>query len=202
MPENDFSDFLLKEYENIAQAFFNSREVLAKWVKYYLVVMAAPFSFIAFIYKDKPEKFNIFALPDTLSILIAVIGLIGLFLAFIIVESGVDSVLYARSVNGIRKYFIDKAHLTNPKDYIVLPYDTKKPDYIGFGDLTWTTIVTGVINSFYISLAIPQINITKIIYFCYLSQKSMTIILFVLLLALHPIYYVYAAKAKERKYGN
>ncbi len=202
MGNKDFSDFLLTEYENIAAAFFNSREVLAKWVKYYLVVMAAPFSFIAFIYKERPDNFNIFALPATLAILISLIGVIGLLLSFVIIESGIDSVLYARTVNGVRKYFVDRSGVTNKREYVVLPTDIKKPAYIGFGDLAWITIITGMINSFYVSLAIPQVQIVRQLYINYINQTSLSITIFTTLLIAHPVYYAIAARSKDKKYGR
>lgn len=198
----DFSDFLLAEYEYIAAAFFNSRDVLAKWVKYYLLVMAAPFSFIAFIYKADPNSFNISRLPSTLTILITLIGLIGIFLSFIIIESGLDSVLYARTVNGIRKYFADNENLENIKRYIVLPVDTNTPDYLKFGELFWITIITGIVNSFYIALAMPQNCIVKTLYVDRISQITVSVTLFFIMLVLHIVYYIVASIVKNKKYRN
>jgi hypothetical protein len=210
MPDNDISDFLLKEYENIAQAFFNAREVLAKWVKYYLLVMAVPFSFIAFIYKDQPKNFNIFELPETLSILISLIGLIGLFLSFIIIDSGIDSILYARTVNGIRKFFLDREptltihdnQFINTRDYTVLPDSKKKPAYLSCGELAWITIVTSLIDSFYLSMGFPQISFLKDIYKEYICQNKLIPIIFFISLIIHVFYYVIASMRKENKYGT
>jgi len=167
-----------------------------------LVVMAAPFSFIAFIYKEKPDDFNIFTLPATLAILISLIGVIGLLLSFVIIESGIDSVLYARTVNGLRKYFVDKSDIGNIREYLVLPTDIKKPAYLGFGDLAWITIITGMINSFYISISIPQVQMLKQLYVSYVNQIPLTAIIFSILLIAHPVYYITAAKCKDKKYGR
>lgn len=202
MRNKEFTDFLLAEYENIAAAFFNSRDVLAKWVKYYLLVMAAPFSFIAFIYKTEPNSFDILKLPSTLTILITLIGFIGFFLSFIIIDSGLDSILYARTVNGIRKYFADNENLQNIKRYIVLPVDTNTPKYLKIGELFWITIVTGIINSFYIAIAMPQNCIVKTLYLDRISQTAVTITMFIILLVLQITYYVLASITKDKKYGN
>lgn len=58
--DNNMQNFLLKEYEKIADAFFDAREVTSRWVKYYLLVVAVPFSFIAFIYKDHSDRVQYF----------------------------------------------------------------------------------------------------------------------------------------------
>jgi hypothetical protein len=36
MSHNDFTDFLIIEYENIAKAYFSAHELTAKWFKFYL----------------------------------------------------------------------------------------------------------------------------------------------------------------------
>lgn len=58
MPSNDISYFLLKEYECLSEAFFEARDVTAKWIKYYLIIMAAPFSFVAIIKQGAKEYCN------------------------------------------------------------------------------------------------------------------------------------------------
>jgi len=203
MPSNDLSDFLLKEYESIAQAFFEARETTAKWVKYYLLIMAVPFSFIAFIYKDKPGQFDIFCLPDTLSILLSLIGVVGLFLAFIIIESVTDSILYARSVNGIRKIFLDRENdqFRNIRQYVVLPDDIRKPSYLGFKELLWITIITALINSFYISIGFTQVSALKEKYIAFFALKTMMIWLFLVFVILHIAFYIFSSINKEKKYG-
>lgn len=203
MPSNDISDFLLKEYECIAQAFFEARETTAKWVKYYLLIMAVPFSFIAFIYKDKPALFDIFSLPDTLSILISLIGIVGLFLAFIIIESITDSILYARSVNGIRRIFLDRENdqFKNIRQFVVLPDNIKKPSYLGFKELLWITIIMALINSFYICIGFPQISSLKEIYSAFISFETLILCLFILFIVMHLIFYIFSSINKEKKYG-
>lgn len=203
MPSNDISDFLLKEYESIAKAFFDARETTAKWVKYYLLIMAVPFSFIAFIYKDKPEQFDIFCLSETLSILISLIGVVGLFLAFIIIESVTDSILYARAVNGIRKIFLDRENdqFRNIRQYVVLPDDIKKPSYFGFKELLWITIITALINSSYISIGFPQFSVLKGKYIECFASKTLMIWLFLISLVLHVVFYIFLSINKQKKYG-
>ena len=194
--KNDISDFLLKEYENIAQAFFNSREVLSKWVKYYLIVMAVPFSFIAFLYKEKPDTFDIFNMSQTLSFLILGIGVIGFFLSFIIIECALDSVLYARSVNGVRKFFVDRSIKNdNLVGCIVLPTMTNKPSYRGF-EKFWITSFVALINSFYISFGFVQLFLKNLV-----NYRIIIILIFFVLCLVHYLYFIFAVSQKKRSYG-
>ncbi len=199
--DDNVINFLLKEYEKIAEAFFDAREVTSKWVKYYLLVVAVPFSFIPFIYKDRPGEFNLFGLPDTLALLFSFVGLVGLFLTFIIIHSGMDSILYAKAVNGIRKYYVDRAkkHSCNLRQYIVLPYDVNVPKYINLGgELSMIVLACGLINSIYLGLGLSQITALRVAYTSQLMFASLIIILSILI---HGLYYIRSAKKKEKVYG-
>lgn len=196
---------MLKEYEHLAEAYFNSHEITAKWVKYYLIVMAAPFSLIAFIYKDEPNNFNFFCLSNTLAIFIGIIGLLGLLIALITLNVRLDTTMYARAVNGVRKYFWDKEREKNKSlniildelKYRVLPDDVKQPKFVKISDLVWLTLLMGLVNSFYLSIGISQMSICKefapVIY-----QKPKLI--FFLFIVLHILYYLIVAFIKEKKY--
>lgn len=198
MRENDISDFLLKEYESISQAFFEARDTTAKWVKYYLIIMAAPFSFFAFMYKDKPRDFDISSLPGTLSSLMLLIGLVGMFLAFIIIESSTDNILYARAVNGIRKIFMDRENeqFANIRQYVILPTDIKKPLYLGWKKTLWITIITGIINSSYLGIGLSQMEFLKNKSCCPIGW-----ILGILFFVIHLAFYIMNSLRKEKKDG-
>ncbi len=197
MPENDISDFLLKEYERISQAFFEARETTAKWVKYYLIIMAAPFSFIALMYKDKPSDFDMSNLPATLSSVMWLIGLVGMFLAFIIIESSTDNILYARAVNGIRKIFMDREneYFSNIGQYVILPIDIKKPNYLGWKKTLWITSITGIINSSYLGIGLSQVQFFKS------STCPIGWILGIIFFIIHLSFYIINSLRKEKKDG-
>lgn len=198
MPANDISDFLLKEYERISQAFFEARETTAKWVKYYLIIMAAPFSLFAFMYKDKPCDFDISSLPHTFSGLVLLIGIVGMFLAFIIIESSTDNILYARAVNGIRKIFMDRENeqFANIRQYVILPTDIRKPHYLGWKKTLWITTITGIINSCYISIGLSQIQ-----FFKNKSSHPIEWKLAILFFIIHLAFYIINSLRKEKKDG-
>ncbi len=209
MANKDITDFLLTEYENVAQAFFNSFDIGARWVRYYLIILAVPFSFIAVIYHSKADQFDLLNLPSSVAILIAVIGLLNVLVSYIVVDLRLDSILYARTVNGIRKYFIDQ--ILKPEElnsgskideYVLLPTDINKPSFLKFklGDLFFLTIFMALINSLYFSLGVTQIKSFKDYYSCCISQFTMFITLFISVVIIQFIVFFKASKKKETDY--
>lgn len=198
--KNDMSDFFMKEYENIAQAYFNSHELAAKWMKFYLIILAVPFSFIAFIFSKKPEQLDLLNLPNTISILIFVVGIINTVLSFLIIHSRMDTTLYARTINGIRKYFYDhnKDRIENLKQYIILPIDATKPHFLRYrGDRFLLLILTSFVNSLYLGYGFSQIKILQ-------DEISYLwgMVIFIVSILMHFLYYIYAAKRLESRYGT
>jgi hypothetical protein len=208
MPNKDITDFLLTEYENVAKAFFNSYDIGARWVRYYLIILAVPFSFIAFIYHNKADQFDLFNLPASIAILIFVIGLLNILVSYIIVDLKLDSILYARTVNGIRKYFVEKIldveELSPNKmqKYVLLPTDVNKPAFLEFGsgDLFFLTSFMVIINSIYFSLGLTQIRSFKNLYEPCVSQFTVFIIFLLLGVILQFAVFMNASKKKERDY--
>lgn len=207
MNNKDIIDFLLIEYENIAKAYFNAHEITAKWFKYYLLMLATPFSIIALIYNNSVAEFDLLKLPNTIAILIFLVGLLCTFVSFIIINSRLDATLYARSVNGIRKYFVDQEgeNKGNSKikvdKYLVLPTDIKRPAFLKFiGDLTTLVMVMAITNSFYLGIGLAQIQQIIIkpnlcMSFCW--SFSIT---FCISIIIHLSYYIFFSKRKEHTY--
>lgn len=208
MSNKDITDFLLAEYENIAKAFFNSYDIGARWVRYYLIILAVPFSFIAIIYHNKADQFDLFSLPPSIAILISVIGLLNVLVSYIIVDLRLDSILYARTVNGIRKYFVEQIMNLEElkpnkiKDYILLPTDINIPRFLAFksGDLFFLTAFMVIINSLYFSLGISQIESFKNVYNPFLSQFIIFILILILGIIIQFVLFMKASMKKEKDY--
>lgn len=200
----DLSDFLLEEYKNIAQAYFNSHEVTAKWVKFYLIIIASPYSIILFVYKNNPVGFDYNNLPNIISSSLFLIGFLGTLMSFVILNSRLDSTLYARSVNGIRKFFKENHKKLYPEanieQFFVLPDNVNKPKFLKLGDLTILVIFMSVVNSLYISLGFAQIDNIRPYYNKCMSQKAMSIILFTLVFTTHWLYYYNNGNKKSKTY--
>jgi len=127
----EFDKFQLEEYKNISQAHFKTIETISIFFRHYLLIMSIPIIVAGFFVQvNEPTKsfaryYQIFA--STLII----IAFIGFFMLGYIIVLRMDGVLYARTVNGVRKYFYNKIskdfeRIINTK---VLPYATTRPPY-------------------------------------------------------------------------
>ena len=210
MNNKDITDFLLIEYENIAKAYFNAHEITAKWFKYYLLMLATPFSIIALTYHNGNTEFDLLKLPSTIAILIFLIGLLCTFVSFIIINSRLDATLYAKAVNGIRKYFVEQENINIEKkqigrldEYLVLPTDIKKPPFLKImGDLSILVAVMAITNSIYLGLGLIQIQQIKVKLDNYLSFGFSFGIIFLLSIIFHLSYYIMFSKRKDHTYTN
>ena len=127
----EFDEFQLSEYENISQAHFKTIETISIFFRHYLLVMSFPIIVAGFFVQVRePTKYfaQYYQIFASILMIIAAIGVC--MLGYIIVLR-MDGVLYARTVNGIRKYFYNKIN----KDFEriiktkVLPYATTRPSY-------------------------------------------------------------------------
>lgn len=153
-----FEGFLTSEYENIAQAHFKSIETISQFFRYYLLIMSIPLSAVALVAQQafvSPNRSYIKSFflnhnffPFLILLLVSLIG-VGIFCY--IVNIRLDTVLYARTVNGIRKYYYDKFD-EDPNlklRYRQLPQSPLLPSYYEEWMFLPVVAVFGMINSFY-----------------------------------------------------
>jgi hypothetical protein len=161
MSENRTSDFLLKEYERISEAHFNTSNQISLFFRYYLTLMSVPALLVLYINKDITTVENIFnttvhfPLKPHIGCLCLLISLIGLALTIYLTKLKFEHILYARTVNGIRNYF--HTNDESLKQFLVLPTNTKKPSFIGFG-FGSLVFVNGLVNSSYLSIGLFLLN--------------------------------------------
>lgn len=158
--KDSFEKFLLSEYSHIAQAHFKSLETISTFFRYYILILSIPISAIGIFYQISPEKevgisnfITNYRWEISMSfVLIAIVG-IGMF--FYILNLRFDGLLYARVVNGIRKYFYGKSSEDmNYKLHIrVLPQSPQIPNYHEPRYFFPIIFVFGIINSIYFDLA-------------------------------------------------
>lgn len=194
--KNDVTDFLLKEYELVAKAYFDSRDITTRWFKYYLLIIAAPLSFIAVTYNGKYAEFNIFKMGPSLGFIILFIGLFCILFFKAILYIGLDAVLYARTVNGIRKVFLENDNNGfNYAKYRVLPIDIKLPEMYKYSGHLFTLITCmALMNSIYVFLGLIQFKCHVIYYvFCFIVSF--------LIFCLHFKLYKSTCKWKEKTYS-
>lgn len=150
-----FKDFLLSEYSNIAQAHFKSIETISTFFRYYLLIMSIPISAVAIFFQISPDKQKvlniIFDYKLPISIVLFCIYAIGLGVFCFMTNLRMDSILYARVVNGIRKFFYDEwdKDINFKLRMRVLPQSPQLPHYLEVGFFLPVVFVFAIMNTLY-----------------------------------------------------
>jgi len=120
------------EYGNIAEAHFRTIEAISSFFRYYLIIMALPITLYSAIIGLSPQIGQfIYALAVLASIVSLIIAFVGFFVLLYIVNLRMDVILYARTVNSIRKHFYDNADLDLETKLRMrtLPQTSSQPGY-------------------------------------------------------------------------
>ena len=132
-----FEQFLLAEYNNIAQAHFNTVESLANFIKHYIAIASIPFAVaVVFFNAQGLDTEGVLRLvnqhPLAVALFLSTVSLVGFLVLGYVINIRLDAILYARTVNGIRKYFFDRSRLELSEQLHVraLPTTTSLPNYI------------------------------------------------------------------------
>lgn len=132
--KNSFDEFLLAEYNNIAQAHFNTVNSLANFIKHYIAIASVPLAAAAIILNAEGSKATQFfgEYPLTLPLFLTMVSVIGLVVLAYVINIRFDTLLYARTVNGIGKYFYDRSQLTFEDEIKIraLPRTINLPNYV------------------------------------------------------------------------
>jgi len=132
--DNNFDKFLLKEYSNISQAHFKSIETISTFFRYYLLIMSIPISAFAIFSQIAPNKdpllYIILQYKILIFIVLSSISIIGLFVFLYITNLRLDTMLYARVINGIRKKFYDEYEIDLNLDLVSKLRDRVTTRYI------------------------------------------------------------------------
>ncbi len=130
-----FEQFLLAEYDHIANAHFSTVNSISSFFQYYLIIASLPFSAVA-VFLGLSNFGDVgFALTFDirlfLTLITVAVALVGLCVLGYISNLRLDALLYARTVNGVRDYFWTVAELAPviEKRIRVLPRDIAKPAY-------------------------------------------------------------------------
>jgi len=173
---NSFEHFLFSEYSNIAQAHFKSIETVTTFFRYYLLIASVPISFVGILFQTRFNGFfsaiDLYRLPT--GILFIIISIIGILVSCYVINLRLDAILYARVVNGIRKYFYDNFDESIIlKNWLrVLPQSPQLPPYLEGGLFFPVVAVFGIINSCYLFVGVyilERINFRFIILFLILG---------------------------------
>lgn len=134
--ENHFTQFQLKEYENISQAHFKTNEVLATFYRYFLLIAAIPITAVGIalmnLSDDGIGEEGRFLAHIIFGVSTVLLSFVGAAVIAYIEGLRLDAILYARVVNSIRDYFF-KMPGSEAFGDPVLPTRRDKPSYGGFG---------------------------------------------------------------------
>lgn len=101
-----FKSFLLAEYSSLAQAHFNTIQTISSFFHYYVLILTAAIAAGGFLINFlKENSAHTFSILPLLIFFLFIFSLVGLCLLLYISNLRFDTILYARGVNGIRKYF-------------------------------------------------------------------------------------------------
>jgi uncharacterized HAD superfamily protein len=199
-----FDDFLLSEYSNIAQAHFKSMETISTFFRYYILILSFPISAFGVFFQISIEKHEIlkyilkYKVP--ISIVLFSVALIGFGMFIYILNLRFDALLYARTVNGIRKHFYKKStsELSYKLRIRVLPQSTQLPNYFEPGFFFPIILVFGLINFIYIYLPLFLFfreTFRSIICLVFFSVAVLLIVFF-----LHYFTYIVYSRYREHSY--
>jgi len=153
-----FEQYLLAEYSHIANAHFKTIDTISTFFKHYLVIMSIPISVIALILSGQyatDELAKITVPSGPVSFLLAAIAWAGFGVLLYIINLRLDAMLYARTINGIRKYFYDRGEVDihSKLRMRVLPQSPQMPNYFEKGYFLPVVFVFAIINTSYFCLA-------------------------------------------------
>jgi len=157
-----YEEFLLHEYDNIAQAHFNTVNTIATFFKHYLLIVSLPIPLLAWVLKPAEGAATTALGPilQKLGIVVPLgailIGVIGFLVMCYIANLRFDAILYARTVNGIRKYFSSRSTVPFEEEFRVrvLPRSTYQPRYLEWTYFIWVILAFGLLNATYVSLGL------------------------------------------------
>ncbi|MDI6857241.1 MAG: hypothetical protein QME71_02875 [Dehalococcoidia bacterium] len=132
---DEFHTYLITEYENIAEAHFRTIEAISSFFRYYLLIMSVPIALLSgFIGLSSDTEERLAAIDDlgvVLGAALTLISIVGFTVMLYVVNLRMDVILYARTVNAIRKHFYDQAEIGIEEKLRtrVLPQTPSQPAY-------------------------------------------------------------------------
>jgi uncharacterized HAD superfamily protein len=152
---NAFERYLQSEYDHIAEAHFRTIESISSFFRYYLLIVSVPISLIVIVLTVAPRPEDLRDVISSLNPLLATVFLVISIVAFAVMlyvaNLRMDALLYARTVNAIRKHFYDRAD-SNLEDRLrtrVLPQTSSQPAYFEGLYFLFVILAFAVLDAFY-----------------------------------------------------
>jgi len=208
-------EFQIEEYKNISNAHFETNKQIGIFFRYFLIIASTPALIFAWFGKDNPKFIDnlLYGSNTTTTLFVGFflifISIIGILASFYLVSLRLDSILYARTVNGTRKYFFNHKKLKNEELFRVLPKQTNVPKYFDHHTFGVLYYAIAIINSAYFALGTRIIaSVGESFFKNYLHFNPFinnynifwTIGVFLILFILHIVYYKILSKYRLISY--
>jgi hypothetical protein len=202
--KSSFEEFLLAEYDNIAHAHFNTVDSIANFTKHYIAIASIPFAIAALLSgSERSSGSGIGSFmelhPVVVPVFLFMVSLVGLLVLGYIISIRMDALLYARAVNGIRKYFYDRSNLTATQQAKsrVLPISTSVPKYFEGWYFGFVVSIFMIVDSSYLAAGLYFYWQVAKLPMGYLIALIALVFAFA---AMHWILYAALAKHREKAY--
>ena len=165
--EAEFDEYLKEEYRHIAEAHFRTMEAISSFFRYYLLIMSLPVTLIAVLI-SLPQSDRILDVANNFRPLFAgvflIISFVGFCVLLYIVSLRMDAVLYARTINSIRKHFYDKPFLDINKRLRtrILPQTSSQPAYTEFTYFFPVVLSFALFDFFYLFCSLVMFGIPSL----------------------------------------
>ena len=166
MSRDNLNDYLKEEYKNIAEAHFRTNEGIASFFRYYLLIMSAPIAVLAAFVGLRGDFAALTSVVANYRVVIlavsGAIAVVGFCVMLYVVNLRHDAVLYARTVNAIRKHFYDKLGESLGSDIgprlwaRVLPQSRWEPKYFEGRYFVPVILAFAIFNTLYLVLALSM----------------------------------------------
>lgn len=194
--KNIHDEFMLREYESIAAAHFDSQSGLRQQIRFYLIIAAFPLTVLGFAFNHAPTNsggpsIGLFNIPAFVSVVFIGTGILGVLMSLAMIHSAFDCVLYARTVNGVRAYFADRAKRlgVDLAPYLVMPTSKVKPRYFHFRSFFYLHTLISLVNASYVAVGMENIS----------RRACLTLSVFISLALVQALSYPLFGWARERK---
>lgn len=135
--KNTFDSFQLEEYKNISVSHYESIKQISTFFQFYLLTLAAPAFILGLVTKEDDGLINFFAGNESsiyyniVFVYFLTISMVGYFIYLYVINIRHDAILYAKSVNKVRRYFYENSNIPSDEyPYLSqLPLNASNPKY-------------------------------------------------------------------------
>jgi len=159
----DFNKYLLVEYQNIAKAHFNTIAAISSFFRYYLLIASIPVTLVSALIALSEKENHLYVLSEIdpmLPWIFLIVSVVGFSVMLYIINLRMDVLLYARTVNAIRKHFYDSStiDMADKLRTRVLPQSPSMPAYFEGSFFLPVVVSFAVLNTGYFILALHQLG--------------------------------------------